>query len=171
MKAILRLPSELVDVMQTDLRRPHEFAYERVGFLYCKQTALASGHLLLGARYEPILDDEYIPDSSVGARFNSIAIRTAMQRTLGGRFSALHVHLHGHIGLPRFSNTDKREMQALMPCFVNLCPERLHGALILSDDSATGRLWAVDLLEGFALQKITFVGPRMRFTGIANDRR
>ncbi len=150
--------------MLTDLRRPHAFAYERVGFLYCRQTAIPAGHLLLGHTYRAVKDSQYLPDPSVGAKFDSSAIREAMQFALTEAASILHVHLHDHAGQPRMSPIDSREMQSLMPCFVNLCPARIHGALVLSRDAAVARVWGVSLRpDGTPLKKITSIGSRIQF--------
>lgn len=166
MSVAIRIPARLRDDMLGDLRRSHAFAYERVGFAYCKQCPVPSGQMLLAYRYTPTRDDQYIEDDTVGAKFNSSTIRAAMQIALDEEASVLHVHLHQHPGRPRMSKTDLHEMQALMPCFVNLCPKRVHGALVLSDDSATARLWGVDLPhEGLQASKITSVGAPLHFLG------
>lgn len=163
MTTILKMTQQMTNEIRADLRRQHEFAYERVGFLYCKQSPFRCGDLLLAVRYVPILDEQYIADSTVGARFDSSSIRAAMQFALTEGLAVVHVHLHDHPGSPRFSSTDKREMQALMPCFVNLCPDRIHGALVLSSDSAIARVWTVEHQFGQPLDKIVFVGPTMTF--------
>lgn len=165
MNIMLRIPGRLRDAMLTDLRRPHAFANERVGFVYCKQSSLRSGSLLLAYKYMPIRDDQYIEDHRVGARFDSSAIRDAMQLALSEGAATLHVHLHDHAGGPRMSGTDTREMQALMPCFVNLCPERIHGALILSADAAVAKVWGTALPKGTPVSKITSVDANIRFLG------
>ncbi len=163
MNIILKLANRLVEEMRSDLRRPHEFAYERVGFLYCKQSALRSGNLLLAVRFQPIRDDQYIADPTVGARFDSSSIRTAMQTALSEGLATFHVHLHEHSGRPHLSGTDEREMRALMPCFVNLRPDRFHGALVLSGDSATARVWGLQGVRGQPVDKIVLVGAKMKF--------
>ncbi len=166
MNILLRIPEMLRDQILSDLRRPHQFAYERIGFVYCKQSRIPSGWLLLAYMYAPTGDDRYIEDNTVGAKFDSYAIREAMQIALDEAASALHVHLHDHAGRPRVSKTDLLEMQALMPCFVNLCPESIHGALILSADAAAARVWGVGLPgEGVLVSKITSVGTPLRFLG------
>jgi hypothetical protein len=166
MNITLRIPSMLRDEMLADLRRPHAFAFERIGFVYCKQSRVPSGWLLLAYRYASTRDDRYIEDDTVGARFDSSAIREAMQVALDEVAAALHAHLHDHTGRPRMSKTDLLEMQALMPCFVNLCPERMHGALILSADAAVARVWGIGLPgEGVLASKITSVGTPLRFLG------
>lgn len=159
----LRISSDLLADILRDLRRPHEYAAERVGFLHCGQCALRSGRLLLAYKYHPIRDGQYLEDHSVGACFDGSAIREAMQNALTQRSSVFHVHLHGHRGRPRFSGVDKREMRQIMPCFVNLCPDRIHGALVLSLDAATANIWGIDLPpQGQSPDKITVVGHHLR---------
>src|SRR5262245_58159794 len=97
----LRLATTLLESMLMDLRRPHSFAFERIGFLCCRQTIVPSGYLLLGYRYVAIDDDRYIRDKSVGARFDATAIRTGMQLALTEDATIFHVHVHEHAGVPR----------------------------------------------------------------------
>jgi hypothetical protein len=159
----LRLSESLVGMVRDDLHRPHPFALERVGFLCCRQSGVPSGRLLLAYKYVPVCDDHYIRDDSVGARFDAAAIRMGMQLALAENAAVFHLHLHSHVGLPRFSRVDTREMSALMPCFVNVCPIRLHGALVLSEDRACARVWGVELpSEGTAVTRITEVGSSVR---------
>lgn len=164
MNTKLRITQKMVADTIADLRRLHEFAFERVGFLFCRQSRTPAGMLLLACRYVPVRDEQYIPDETVGARFDSSSIREAMQVVLSEGLSVLHVHLHDHTGEPRFSGTDNREMKALMPCFVNVRPDRVHGALVLSADSAVAKIWSNGGAEGEPL-RITVVGPRMKFLG------
>jgi diadenosine tetraphosphate (Ap4A) HIT family hydrolase len=166
MNITLRIPGDLLDIILTDLYRRHEFARERVGFVFCKQVPVPSGHLLLAYKYTPIRDKQYIENQTVGAEFDASAIREAMQLALDEDAAVLHVHFHDHPGRPSMSKTDNREMQALMPCFVNLCPKRVHGALVLSADRATARVWGTNLPpDGTSMTKITSVGARIRFLG------
>jgi hypothetical protein len=164
MKMRLRMTHLMFARMVADLRRPHEFAYERVGFLFCKQSKTPSGVLLLAFKYSPIRDDQYIRDESVGARFDSSSIREAMQIALSEGVCAFHVHLHDHRGIPRLSGTDVREMQALIPCFVNVRPDRVHGALVLSSDSATANGWSSTQPQGDKV-RVTVVGSTLRIFG------
>jgi len=159
----LRISNNLLEQILHDLRRPHEFAGERVGFIHCRQSALRHGTLLLAHKYQPIRDDQYIQDASVGARFDGSCIREGMQTALTEGTSVFHVHLHDHKGQPRLSGVDRREMRQMMPCFVNLCPNRLHGALVLSNDSAFATIWGTDLPpEGRTVDKLSLVGPRSK---------
>jgi hypothetical protein len=164
MKVKLRMTHSMFGKMIADLRRPHGFAYERVGFLFCKQSSTSSGALLLAFKYVPIRDEQYIRDESVGARFDSSSIREAMQVALSEGVGAFHVHLHDHAGTPRLSGVDVREMQALIPCFVNVCPDRVHGALVLSLDSATANGWSSGESQGEKV-RVSVVGSTLRIFG------
>jgi hypothetical protein len=166
MTVTLRIPAGLLSTVLDDLRRSHPFAYERVGFLFCKFCSTPTGSLLLAYSYNPVKDDQYVDDDSVGAKIDSSAIREAMQQTLTESATSLHVHLHDHGGIPQFSRVDSREMQALMPCFVNLCPERVHGALVLSNDAAIGKVWGTKVnKEGMQVQRITAIGRGVALLG------
>jgi hypothetical protein len=159
----VRINNTLFSEMVGDLRRPHEFAHERVGFMFCHQSPLRSGNLLLAYNYKPIRDDQYLEDRTVGARFDGSCIREAMQTSLTEGCSVFHVHLHEHEGQPRFSGVDTREMQQIMPCFVNLRPDRVHGALVLSLDSAFARVWGATLPPtGRIPDRLSLVGSRMK---------
>ena len=158
----LRMLTTLVEDMLVDLRRPHPFAFERIGFLCCRQSRVPSGYLLLGYQYVALADERYLKDKSVGARFDATAIRTGMQLALTESATIFHVHVHEHAGVPRMSRVDDREMQQLMPCFVNVCPECLHGALVLSTDRAYARVWGRALdPAGTDIHRITSVGDHV----------
>ena len=155
----LRMSQAFLASMLTDLQRSHPFAMERIGFVCCRQSKSHSGSVLLAYRYEPIKDDQYIEDATVGAKFDSDAIRFGMQLALSEKAAIFHVHMHPHSGKPRFSRVDEREMSALMPCFVNVCPDKFHGALIVSSDRACARVWGSGCAKtGTDVERITAVG-------------
>jgi hypothetical protein len=132
--------------------------------MHCRQSSLRSGKLLLAFKYQPIRDDQYLEDTTVGARFDGSCIHDAMQAALTEGSSVFHVHLHDHKGQPRLSGIDRKEMRQIMPCFANLCPDRLHGALVLSADSAFAQMWGIDLTrEGQPADKLSLVGSRLKF--------
>lgn len=158
---VLKLPASLLDVVRTDLRRPHPFAHERVGFLKARQGALPNGGVLLIAwDYLVVPDDDYIEDESVGARITDVGFRPARQAALSERMSILHVHLHDFPGRARPSGTDAREAAHFMPDFVKLAPAVPHAAVILSSESASGRAWYGGNVAPIA--SITLVGAPLR---------
>ena len=158
----LRVLRSFVDAVLSDLERRHEFAFERVGFISCRSGTTDRGSLLLPIKYDPVRDEDYLPDDSVGARIGSNAIRRAMQHVLENDVTILHVHFHGNNGRPGMSGVDERESQKLIPAFFNVRPGRPHGALILSRDSAA--LWMWEGKEGRAcpVNDISIVGNPMR---------
>ena len=137
----LKILGSDLDQMIVDLRRPHAFAAERVGFLYAKPW-FNSGHLgFIAYDYVPVCDDYYLADSSVGAMISGSAFRTVMQRLLEEGASVFHVHLHEHVGPPSFSRLDLVENARFVPSFFNARADFPHGALVLSLDSAAGLCW------------------------------
>src|SRR5262249_6328674 len=103
----IRLTQHVHDLAREDLRRPHPFAAERVGFLFGRLDTSAEGPMVLLTAYAPLADERYIPDPNVGARIDSQAIRDAMQRVIRGRECAFHTHWHGWPGPPSFSPADR----------------------------------------------------------------
>ena len=138
----LRFIRSLFDEMVHDLRRPHPFATERVGFAYGR---LANAHsewpLILIARYVPLADERYVPDDTVGARIDSEAIRSGMQGVLKHNEGCFHVHLHDWPGRPAFGHTDRAELPRVASSFRNVGQKYGHGLLLLSSDSAHAEVW------------------------------
>jgi hypothetical protein len=131
-----RIPEEIHSKMLEDLRRPHHFAFERVGFLFVKTVKLSSNiNIVLAVDYLPVNDEDYIDDKRVGAKINSNAIRTAMQGTLDRDCGCFHVHLHDHFGKPFPSFTDSKSLPGVVKSLNNIAPEHINGFLILSRDA------------------------------------
>lgn len=132
----IKIPKKVYQLMLNDLKKPHPFAYERVGFLYTKSKLLVNNTLLvLGVDYIPADDHDYIKDKSVGAKVNSTAIRKAMQGILDRKGGGFHVHLHEHSGVPSPSSTDKKGLKGIVESFSNISGKQANGILILSEDS------------------------------------
>jgi hypothetical protein len=162
MSTQLRIPKPFIDNVREDLRRPHEFAFERVGFTFCRSGTLKSGNLLLPISYNAVRDADYLRDGTVGARIGSGAIRIAMQQALDNEVTVLHVHLHPHKGRPGMSAVDSSESQKLIPSFFNVRPNRPHGALILSEDSAAAWLWTNKQDRPIVLRDVSIIGSPVR---------
>src|SRR5437870_3462700 len=105
-----RILRGLYDYVREDLRRPHPFAFERVGFVSARLGNRGTNEtLVLATNYYPIADENYIDDPHSGARINSAAIRDAMQCVLDTGDGLFHVHCHKHRGKPKFSLMDLDE--------------------------------------------------------------
>ena len=158
MRARFKITRSLLDTIRADLRRPHAFAHERVGFI---ATGLAAAHdelLILAREYRPVRDEEYLPDPSVGAMMSADAIRRARQWALDDRAAIFHVHSHGGRGLPNFSGVDARENAKFIPNFVSVAPHAVHGAIVLSDTAAFGRIWQAGASHTFLIATFNVVG-------------
>jgi hypothetical protein len=141
-RCVVRIPAALAQAIREDLRQPHEFAFERVGFVSVATGHAADGELILIAtQYHSVPDNQYIESSGVGARIGATAIRQAMQETLASGRGMFHVHLHDHRGVPDFSGTDRSEQPRLIPSFIAVTSAMPHGMLLLSEDRATAWVW------------------------------
>ena len=141
MKVRFKITTALLASIRTDLRRPHPFAHERVGFISAGLAAVVDGLLVLAREYRPVADDEYLDDPTVGAMMGPDAIRNALQWALQDGVALFHVHTHGGRGIPGFSKIDLRENAKFVPDFFKVAPQCAHGAIVLSDTAAQGLVW------------------------------
>ena len=162
MRYSFRISDKLLEVAQSDLRRPHPFAGERVGFLKFRCARSARGVLMVASGYMPVRNDGYIPDDSVGAMMNEGTILMAMQAAYSGHVGIAHVHLHGHPGRPRFSTIDLRESDRFVPSFSNVRTEYPHCAIVISDDSFVGLCWPERGCEPQPIDQFSIIGPRFK---------
>jgi hypothetical protein len=161
MNTTFKANSALFAAMRQDLRRPHAFAHERIGFLSAGIAATDEGLLLLARSYRPIADEDYLPDPSVGAMMNAVAIRKALQWAMSERVAIFNVHSHGGRGVPGFSTVDLRESAKYVPDFFKLAASRPHGAIVLSNDAAYGKIW-FNKGETAIISKFVEVGAPLR---------
>lgn len=159
MTVIFRSTQAFVREVRRDLIRPHSFAAERVGWISTRTMAAGRKLIVQAENYYPVNDADYIDDSRVGAMMDQEAIRKALNVALLNPVGVFHVHLHHHHGRPIFSGVDLRGQADVMPDFFTVRPDQPHGALVLSLDRITGRVWlrpdAVHPISEFNL-----VGPR-----------
>lgn len=135
-KIQIRIASVVYAAMQKDLERPHEFAYERVGFLLTRSIKVAFGtEIIVATGYLPVADEDYVQDKSVGAKISSEAIRKIMQVMFDKKCGCFHVHKHEGWGKPYPSYTDKESLPALAKSLSGISGMHSTGFLILSDNS------------------------------------
>lgn len=164
MKIHFKILQSLISSIRVDLRRPHPFAAERVGFISCRVAEIHRGVLILGESYFPVADEDYVDDATVGAMMGPTAIRKALQFAYGERVCMFHVHMHEHSGRPWFSGIDLRENAKFVPDFWNVRPEFPHGVLVLSLDSASGLCWNSRGKKTLRIDEFVVVGTPMSFT-------
>lgn len=158
MKARFKITRALLDAIRTDLRRPHAFAHERVGFIAAGLAAAHDELLIFAREYRPVRDEEYLPDPGVGAMMSADAIRRARQWAMDDRVAIFHVHSHGGRGIPGFSGVDTRENARFIPNFVSVAPEAIHGAIVLSDTAAFGRVWRLGASDTLIITTFNVIG-------------
>lgn len=162
MRVVFKISRSLLGKTFDDLRRSHPFAAERVGFLSCRVGGLMpSGWVVLARDFHPVADDDYLRDRTVGAMMGPAAIRKAMQIALNGEVCMFHVHVHGHRGQPSFSRVDLRETAKFVPDFWHVRPHLVHGAVVLSLDSATGLCWHPQYSKPLRFSNFSVVGAPM----------
>jgi hypothetical protein len=159
MNITVRLTRVLYEHTMEDLRRPHAYAYERVGFASAKTSALAGGGLLvLLTEYHPLPDERYIEDHSVGARIDSAAIRGVMQRVLDTGRGAFHVHLHDLPGRTNFSGLDREGIPPVVAALRVASPREAHGMIVFGRDHARAEVWAPGTAAEAVAERVTVVG-------------
>jgi hypothetical protein len=159
MTVCVRILREPYTRMRDDLRRKHEFAYERVGFLSAKLGNRGGEEpLVLFNDYHPVPDDQYIDDPYSGARINEVAIREAMQRVLDTGSGSFHVHWHAHRGRPGFSSMDLEETPRIVSSLRVAGPGQAHGMLLLSDDHCIAQVWMPESDDPLVASRVSVVG-------------
>jgi hypothetical protein len=164
---ILRIPESAIDRMRADLRRPHPFAYERVGLMTAVAGKADVGELILFRDYWPVPDDEYVPDDTVGARVGIGAVRRAMNMAAAGRdgaFGVFHVHAHMHRGMPCLSSTDAASLPQFVNGLVNVSHDRQHGIVVLSDDHIYAMAWSPERRALIEAERVVSVGMTLAFS-------
>jgi hypothetical protein len=166
MRYTLKLTRRLLLTATNDLARTHAFAAERVGFLTCRfMQAGPKTVLVLGHDYHPVADDDYIEDENFGALVGTGAFRMAMQIAYTQKVGVFHIHVHAQNGTPKPSFVDFRETEKFVPDFFHVQPNMPHGAIILSRDSLSGRVWEPKTKRPVNFSVIEVIGaPLFRLT-------
>jgi len=154
----VKITKPTYDRMRADLIRPHPFAYERVGFIFARKDTTEDSITLFATDYHAIPDTQYIDDPDVGARINSAALRSVMERAYSTKECILHVHLHDHSVAPRFSKVDRIGYNQMIPSFHNLGGSAVHGAMIFSINNAAGLIWMSKADLPVPVNKLSIVG-------------
>ena len=169
MTVTLRIMDRLLDRVRADLRRPHAFAAERVGFIVCKSACNADDWTMLAHDYLKVENEAYINDPRFGALLSSTGFLPALQRALAERVTICHVHLHDLAGRVRFSRPDERESAKFMPDFLKVRPDVPHCALVIGQEHIWGRYWIDRTKPGAIVEAIHVVGAPLLTCGTDYD--
>ncbi|MDA3925251.1 MAG: ThiF family adenylyltransferase [Kiritimatiellae bacterium] len=165
METQLKITRPLFERVHEDLSCPHQFAWERVGYLLCNSRD-AKQTKLIAFDYVPVPDEFYVEDDTCGARFTSDAVRLGMSLALEHKCSVLHVHVHALGAYP--SKTDKEELPGVAQSIVNASSSNTHGWLILSKTTAYGEL-TLPCGTKSILKDLSVVGHPMVIHSLAVD--
>jgi hypothetical protein len=141
MKINFKIRRALLMTIRSDLARRHPYAFERVGFISAGLASTGGDLYILARSYQPVIDKDYLRDSSVGAMVGPEGIRKALQWAMSDRVAIFHIHTHGGLGHPEFSDIDLREQMKFVPNFFQVAPQFAHGAIVLSNNYAHGHIW------------------------------
>lgn len=159
----VRLTRALLSRITADLRRPHPFAAERVGFAFGKLGDLGGGdRAVLLTRFLPLPDDHYLPDPEVGALIGEKAMESAMNevfRVRDQREGIFHVHMHERqFGPTGMSRVDRRDVPRMIPNFASVSRNAAHGFIILSEDHGLAWVRPPDSRELVEADRIVIAG-------------
>ena len=142
MKVRFKITTALLTAIRSDLRRPHPFAHERVGFISAGLSASGDDLLVLAHAYRP-RGRRRVPARPNSGRNDGSRrpFATLCSVALQGGVAMFHVHTHGGNGIPGFSGIDLRENAKFVPDFFKVAPQCAHGAIVLSDTAAHGLIW------------------------------
>ena len=158
----LKIEDGMLRRVRADLERPHRLAAERIGFLRMGLADAGEAILLLAAEYRPVADGHYRRDPMAGASIGADAIREALEWADGWHGGVFHVHAHFGRGVPVFSPLDVRNNARLIPSFFNIAPDKVHGAVLLSDDCVTGAVWPAKNARPIPVTRATVIRAPMR---------
>ena len=166
MKIHIKITEMLLAQARADLRRGHQFALERVGFLTAGASRSSENDIMLVCRtYHPVADEDYEESTAVGAQIGSDAIRKAIEVAHANKSALLHLHTHGGSGVPAFSKTDLVSAAQFVPGFFNALPRSPHGVIVLSNTSAKGLVWTAQDAKPQYVDGFVQVGTSVRKFG------
>lgn len=171
-EVILKIPKALFDRVLDDLKRAHDFALERIGFISTKHKKLSDGTVVIwGVDYFAVHDENYIDDDEVGARINSVAIRKAMQNVLDTGLGCFHVHFHAlSYGIPEFSDTDFVDNPEIIKSFAYTNRTQVHGMMVIGNDNSNALVKIPNSDDELTqVSKIVVVGYPMNFSFLQNQ--
>lgn len=162
MKVHFKITDALFQRVLTDLRRPHSFAFERVGFITCRIGGTSDGVVLIARGFNSVASEHYVENPAIGAEINGDAVRLALQHAYARPDVMMFVHEHSHAGPTWPSRVDAQCWNAMMPNFWNVRPELPHGAIIFTHDHGMGQLWVPGQTAPVLIDRFSIIGSTLR---------
>ncbi|HEV7165186.1 MAG TPA: ThiF family adenylyltransferase [Gammaproteobacteria bacterium] len=114
---------------------------EGAAFLLCGQADANLATKLIVHAVIPVASEDYALRERYRLSITSRALMRVAKLANYERLSVIFVHSHPG-GYPDFSEQDDREEEKLMPFLQARVPNRIHGTMVVSDNSVRGRLYA-----------------------------
>lgn len=135
------VPMKLFLESLIDLKKPHAFAHERIGFFICS----IESSKLTALDWLSIKDQDYVQNDFVGAMIGETAMECIMKRAFAEQKCLMHFHLHEFQKSPSFSRVDLVSLQdEMIPSLFNFSKLGPHGALIKGTHTFSAMLFCSD---------------------------
>lgn len=127
MSKVLIISNHLLKKALDDLKHPHEFAFERIGFFICKN----QGDIIFADDWFSLEDKFYVESDRYGALIGEDGMQAIMQKAYSTQSCMFHFHLHEFQKRPIFSSVDLKSLQTeMIPSIYNFSKNCIHGGLI-----------------------------------------
>jgi molybdopterin/thiamine biosynthesis adenylyltransferase len=131
---------------------------EGAAFVLCGQARSPASLKLLSHAIVPVKSDEYETRGPYGLTIGSKTLTRVAKLARHEDLSVLFAHSHPN-GIAHFSPQDDSEETKLIPFLQARVPNRVHGTVVLTNDSVVGRLFDE---QRFAADAVLSVGERIR---------
>ena len=135
MNKTLVISTVLLNQAIADLERPHEFAFERIGFFICHNET----NTFLSYDWFSLEDGFYVESEQFGALIGADGMQSIMQKAYSTQSGMFHFHLHNFQQDPTFSSVDLHSLRnEMIPSLYNFSQNGIHGGLIKGKKSFNG---------------------------------
>lgn len=150
-------------MLESQLARLRELLFDRPGvegaaFLVCGESLSTDCTKLVVHAVVPIADGDFLRREAWGLSISSAALTRVAKLARYENLGIIFAHSHPE-GVTEFSDQDDREEERLLPFFQARVPGRIHGTLVLTQDSIRGRLYTP---ERRTTDSVVVVGQRFR---------
>lgn len=135
----IHIPQNLFDSAVNDIKRPHEFAFERVGYFLGKHDN--NENKVMIDDWYTFEDSMYEQNDEVGARIGSVGMKSLMVKALSTNKVFFQFHLHDFAEIPDFSFVDLKSLKEIVPALFSFSTAKLHGALVGNEEHITALIW------------------------------